>query len=783
VDRYRIEEAIGRGGTGTVYRVFDPTTNRTVALKVLLADLSESMRQRFLREIEVQANIRHPNIMPVFDRGSLPDGRPYFTMELLYKPFTLTEIVERRERGTLARYTTLKHFEELPGLISGVMVQVAEGIYLANVENGVIHRDLKPDNVLVDSRTLRPYVIDFGICHVLERDGKLSTGVVVPPTAEEAGIVGTPRYLSPEQARGSVHARTDVWGLGALMHVVLTGEPPIAPASGITRSELQRRVEGLRQARDAAVAAGDEKKAALCDEKLGRLQADGLRTLDDLFRDARDGKYSALPRTAPPALAALVKKAMSPDPSERYVNGRQIAVELNAWVKGGRVRALSEAGGTSAAVDTAKRAMRGKVLPVILLLLGLAGGFVLGGGFGVSPLRSDTDRLSLFSRQIADYKVALDEVAHHSGVLVGRDAALLHGVLARRGAALAKQLGEEPNDAARAAVMGQLTYQRNRVQPQRVRLAAPAGYAWTADQTGERVPLKEGDENLLTPGDWSVVGRIVETSEDGAEKQLVERVRVPLRLPFILREGGAAPDRERPAHGVEVPLAPGQIPDDMVLVAGDRVPVRQAPYATPSIHATPVATFLMGRAEITNSEYAQFLASLPEADATARMPATGFVRDPAQHRPAAVRGLEEVPVVGVRPEDARAYAAWRGTRDGKPTRLLTEAEWLLAAGAPLGYLLPGGRTGTLTDGVFQPALAPAGEHAEDVGPHGERGLIGNAREMVDPVEGEVPAGAVLVKGAGVGDTPDQAVIHLFRVLKTGERHNATGFRIARAATP
>ena len=94
--------------------------------------------------------------MPVFDRGELPDGRPYFTMELLYTPWTLQDIVERRDAGTLARYTTLKPLMEIERLVQDVLIPVADGIYVANVENGVVHRDLKPGNVLVDSRTLRP---------------------------------------------------------------------------------------------------------------------------------------------------------------------------------------------------------------------------------------------------------------------------------------------------------------------------------------------------------------------------------------------------------------------------------------------------------------------------------------------------------------------------------------------------------------------------------------------------------------------------------------------------
>jgi hypothetical protein len=643
----------------------------------------------------------------------------------------------------------------------------------------VIHRDLKPDNVLIDSRTLRAYVIDFGICHVLEREGKLSSGVVVTPTAEEAGIVGTPRFLSPEQARGSVHARTDVWGVGALIHFALTGEPPIAPASGITRSELHRRIEGLREARDAALAAGDEKRAALCEEKLGRLQAEGLRTLDDLFKDARDGKYATLPSSTPVALAEISKKAMAPEPADRYVNARQIAVELNAWVKGGRVRAVSEAGGAVAAVDSAKRALRGKLVPALFGVLGLALGYTVAGGFGGGQLFLDRSRLGLFETQIGALKEDLDSLSRYHEKITGPEAARLHAVLVRRGTALEKQIRQEPDDALRASVLSQLNYQRERYQAPRIRLTAPAGYAWTADRPwqdeGGGLPITVGDDNRLAPGDWSVVGRTDPVEKDG---QPVERVRVPLRIPFLLREGGASSDREAPAKSIDVPLAPADLPADMVLVVGDQVTARQPPFSEASVTPMSVPTFLLGRREVTNGEYARFLAGLPEAEAKERTPGSAFVRDPNTGRSAVVLGSEELPVVDIRPEDARAYAAWKATQDGKPVRIASEVQWILAAGAPMGWLLPGNRSGGAHEGVFQPRLGKAGEHTEDVGPHGEHGLLANAREMVEPVEGGVPGGSMLVKGAGVGDTAEQAAIHRVHVLKAGERQPVTGFRIA-----
>lgn len=260
---------------------------------------------------------------------------------------------------------------------------------------------------------------------------------------------------------------------------------------------------------------------------------------------------------------------------------------------------------------------------------------------------------------------------------------------------------------------------------------------------------------------------------------LRERVRLPLRLPFVVRKEGVVATREAPAATLEVPLAPAQVPEGMVLVVGGALRVREAPYAEPSAAPTSVRSFLMARTEVSNSDYAQWLATLTDSEAQQRMPSVGFVRDPSGGRPSLVRGGEALPVVGVRPQDARAYAAWRSKRDGATVRVASEAEWMLAAGAASGWRLPGGRDGTLSDGVFQGAFAPVGTHPSDVGPHGVQGLLGNARELVEPVEGGVPSGAMLVKGGGLGDAPSDAASGLVRVQKADERHPSTGFRLAR----
>lgn len=766
IGRYAIEGVIGQGGCSTVYKAFDPTTNRSVALKALKKDAAEGMASRFLREIEVQANIRHQNIMPVFDRGTLADGRPFFTMELLYNPWTLSDVVRRRDEGKLARYATMKKFGELEALVKDVIVPISDGIYVANVENGVIHRDLKPDNVLIDTRTGRPYVIDFGICHVLEKKSGFASKAVIPPTTEDEGIVGTPRYIPPEQVKGSVHARTDVWGLGSMLHYVVSGEPPIAGASNISRAELRRRIEALEVTKKTAVEGGDERKIDLCDEQLVRLTDPSLRTVDDLFKDAKNGVYSELPASTPAPLKAVIEKAMSASTSDRYVNARQLAKELSAWLGGDKVRALSEAGGKAAAVESARRAVRTHLVTTVWLLVGLGLGVLLAFALAKPGATPASTRVADAEQDIELLKQNLDGLRRVAENLTAVERNRLWLSLDTRANQIQARLEEEPDVASVQAVRGRLAYVRSIFAPPRIRIDVPADVSLTARDrvAGTSVALQRG-ENQLPPGAYDVSG--------------TGGLRFPLDVPLWIRNQQEAEKvaLEAPLEILSIPVSPTTAPSGMVLVLGGRVLARDLPFHTPSTAATTVPAFFMDTAEVTNSEYAQFLATLPVPERKTRGPRVGFVPDPEQDgAPIVIKGLEDMPVTGITPTDARAFAAWRSQRTGKRVRLPSEAEWVLAAGATMGHDLANGASGERNEAEFVAPLRAAGAHVKDVSPYGVKGLLGNAREMVTSYLEDLKDAAVLVKGAGVGDDPDQGAIYIQRVLKGDEWHVTTGFR-------
>jgi serine/threonine protein kinase/formylglycine-generating enzyme required for sulfatase activity len=772
VGRYKIEEPIGSGGTGTVYRAYDAVTNRFVALKLINRDQSDSMRTRFLREIEVQANLRHAHLMPVFDRGE-HDGRPYFTMELLYRPFTLTEVVTMAREGTLSRYATLRHLERTEKLVSEVVLPICDAMQVANVENGVVHRDLKPDNVLVDSRTLRPYVIDFGICQIIERRSGASK-VVLAPTGDDAGIVGTPRFLAPEQARGAVHERTDVWGLGAILYFCVTGEAPIAAASPITRLELRRRIDALREAETVARRTGDETKADLCAEKLSRLEDAGVRSLDDLFDDAREGRYGPLPSSVPAGLAAIVRKAMAPRTAERYASPRALASDLQTWLSGSSTRAMTEQGSAAAAVvQGVQSALRRHLVTTIVALgvaaaafaLGraLAGGGAAGGGEAAGvAIQRDLDGL--------DRRAAA--VGRSAREFTARDAARVYDVLRGDLAGMRESVAALPAGGTRTALEARLRAVADRFAPGRVAVRLPDASAKARFEDvvrgGEPFDVAPG-EVPLPPGEYRV---------DAAG------ARIPLLVPLIHREPGEPADREPARWTIEVPAIPGGVPEGMALVVPGVAEVehRGPPWSAPVTFGVRVEPFLMDRREVRNSDWLRFLESLGDAEERRRRtPPFDFQADPERPgRFLLTEASRDLPVRGITPEDAAAFCAWRSAAQGGKVRLPTEAEWVVAAGGLLDHALANGARGLREDGDLAAPVPVSSVRDTDRSPYGIFGLFGNVREIVTGVR--VPADApdaFLTKGAGPGDDPTEAAIRKVRPLAKDAHDPRAGFRCVR----
>ncbi len=208
---YELMEELGRGGMGVVYLARQVNLNRQLAVKTILRGplASKGDRDRFLAEAQAAARLDHPGIVPVYQVGE-DAGRMYFSMKYIKGP-TLSDLLND---GPLD-----------PQLAARLLAKVARGIEFAH-QHGVLHRDLKPSNILVDEDG-EPHITDFG----------LAKRITDPQSMTHSGaVVGTPAYMSPEQAAGrsgSVGPASDVYSLGAILYHMLTGEPPFQAASPV----------------------------------------------------------------------------------------------------------------------------------------------------------------------------------------------------------------------------------------------------------------------------------------------------------------------------------------------------------------------------------------------------------------------------------------------------------------------------------------------------------------------------------------------------------------------
>jgi len=202
IGRYKIKEELGEGEMGAVYRAFDPSFNREVAIKVLPLEMMRNLKTlaRFRRELKMIAVLEHPAIVPVYDVGE-ENGQPYYVMRYM-------------SGGSLRRWISNGKLSLQDA--ADIIERIALGLEYAH-RKGIVHRDLTPDNILFDNHN-NPYITDFSLAKLIADTFRTNSG---------NGFIGTPEYISPEQAQSlPVDHRTDIYGLGVIAYEMLTGRKP-----------------------------------------------------------------------------------------------------------------------------------------------------------------------------------------------------------------------------------------------------------------------------------------------------------------------------------------------------------------------------------------------------------------------------------------------------------------------------------------------------------------------------------------------------------------------------
>jgi serine/threonine protein kinase/formylglycine-generating enzyme required for sulfatase activity len=764
--RYHPADTLGVGGMGLVLAVQDQLLGRVVAMKIAHRDLSRASRSRFLAEAQVVAQLQHPGIVPVYDLGELPSGEPYFTMPIV-RGRTLSELIREVHRASTDGWRPTPGGVTLQRLLWAFQ-QVCDAIGYAH-SRGVVHRDLKPDNVIVGDHG-ETVVVDWGLAKVLGQP-EVPMEPVEPvvtnrmtadgPSTMVGAVIGTLGYMPPEQARGEldkVDRRADVHALGATLYEILCDAPPFqAPDLFDTLTQV-------------------------FDEPVPPVMAPGL---------------------VPPELRELAQICIQKDPDQRPSDAEQVAKAVSAWLEGAgrRERAMAEVEKADKWLEeidklrTECHTLEREAQRVLSDLPARATAEAKYEGWRMqdrareaaaeaemlevrrveelsAALRTDP-HLTEAHQRLADHFRARHERAEASGDL-------------RHAAELLQRLHNHDVNSVHAAYLqgeGAVTL-----------LTEPAGARVIAYRYEERdrrlVPILFKElgttpllEARLPMGSYRLdleleghvtVGYPVYLTRCGEWTTVPPGSAEP--VPIVLPELGelGPDDRYVPAGPFRAggdPLAEWQRPEQRVWV--DAFVIRRHPVTNGELIAFLDALVDSGREEEALRYQPRF-----EAEAVfGRDPRGRFVLKPDSD---GHEWLPDVPAVLVDWEAAVAFTRWERARTGRPWRLPRELEWEKAARGADGRLYPWGNSFDPSwcaqrDVLERPMPQVVEAFPGDESPYGVRGMAGNVHEWcLDPFRRDGPR----LEPIDAEEVPGVGEEH-GRSLRGGSWHSA--MRWARAA--
>jgi len=694
LDRYTVMESLGEGSTGAVYRAYDPELQRFIALKVIhqwrLVD--DNALKRFIHEARTTARLQHPSIVPVHEIGRLQDGRIFFTMQQV--------------RGrTLAEALHLLHAagDEGPTQRDLILVlqRVAEAIAFAH-SNDVIHRDLKPDNVMLGDFG-EVYILDWGIAQLI--------GDERPEGWSPHG--GTPDYMAPEQAIGPtlpIGPAADIYALGSILFEIFIGRPPILGLADIARHSAE--------------------------------SSDG------------DG--------IPKGLEDLLRRTLSPDPRTRYTDAAEVLKALRQWLEQQALWAQS----TALISDASDLAEDASALQAEASKRQVAAQRALDALPPWAPddaravAWEQLDEASMLGQRAETLMVERAHLLRLAQYASPANRAIQHqlATLYQRLHAAAESRGD--TDTVSHTELMLRRYDRGQYTAYldgEGSLTLHATHPITArllrirEHRRLRLPEDTGVTLTLPITDHPLpMGRyVLELSAEGRAS-----ARYPLQIDRGQAWDSTPPDQQEPAplsltDAFDCPEASAVIPAGWFWAGGDP----SAPGSTPVAQRLWVPDFAIMHTPVTNEAYASFLQSVSPAERSQWLP--NPLRGGRLGRDGALIEAHDatLPVVGVTWRAAQAYARWRRERDSLDWRLPEEWEWEKAARGvdqrsyPWGDHFTAPRCNMRRSTAGAPRLAPVSAHPTDRSVYGVCGLAGGVSEWTGTPAGHTPAAGTCVRSS------------------------------------